>query len=355
MDLLALVRTEAIAIRRNRGLLLVLLVLLPGALTLGTAVYQQTIPQDVPVGVVPADEDASGPELAAVRAGVGFFATPVDYDDRDEAVRALEREQVYLVIVVPGGLTDADRPANFTVVSDRAMVPFEEPANLTTRTMDSRLDDLLPADVSVEQERHNERRSLSEYLVPSAFVAFLTLYALLFVPGRLREERLVLDRLQAESTLESVVASKLLVYGALLAVPLATVQLAAWGIGYRLDVLSPLAVAAIGLTFLALAAVGIAVLFAARLADAAVYANLAIALALAGLSSYVYPVGFFSTIRREIARSLPTHYTAVATRSGMLRDAPASLYADYLAYLLATALVALVALELSLVAYRRWR
>jgi len=355
VDLLALVRKESIAIRRNRGLFLVLLVVLPGALVLGTAVYQQTIPQDVPVGVVAEDDSTTAAELGVVRAGVTFFATPVDYDDRDAAVRALEREEVYMLIVVPGGLTAAGQRANFTVVSDRAMVPFEEPANLTTETLDGRLDGLLPADVSVRQERHNEQRSLSEYLVPSAFVAFLTLYALLFVPGRLRDERLVLDRLRTESTLETVVVSKLLVYGALLALPLGTVQVAAWGLGYRLHVLSPLSVAALGLTFLALAAVGVAVLFAFRLGDAAVYANLGIALALAGLSSYVYPVGFFSTTRREIARALPTHYAAVATRSGMLRDAPATLYADYLGYLLATALVALVAMELSIVAYRRWQ
>lgn len=353
MDLLALLRKEATSIRRNAALLVVLLVLLPAAIPAGTAVYEQTIPQDVPVGIVPQDEATSSEDLDVVRGGVAFFATPVDFESNEAAVRALAREEVYLVIRVPGGLGDPGRDVNFTVVSDEAMVPFREPANLSADVMDAELDDLLPADVDVLQERYNERRGLSEYLVPSALVAFVALYALVFVPAMVREERLVLDRLRTESRIETVLASKLLAYGALLALPLASLHVAASLLGYRLDFAAPLTLASVGLTFLGLAAVGLAVLFALRLSGGAIYANIGIVLGLVAMSSLVYPVGFFSTTRKTIARTLPTHYSAITVRSGTMRDVSAALYADYLAYLAVTAVVALVALEVAIVAYRR--
>lgn len=355
MDLLTLLRKEALTVRRNAGLFVVLLILIPGMLAGVTGVYERTIPEDVPVGVVGADEETTEAELAAARTGVRFFATPVGYDSREDAVQALQREEVYLLVEVPPDLMTEGETATITVVSDRTMVPFQEPANLSVGIMDAQLDRQLPADVSVQHDRIDESRELTAYLMTAALVAFVFVYAMVFIPYQVRSERLVLDRLQTTSRLETVLASKLLFYGALSVVPAASVGLVGRWMGYDLNALSALTLVSVALTFVILAAVGLAVLFALRLARSAVFVNVGLVFALVGLSSLVYPVGFFSTTRMTIARSLPTHYATINVRSGMLRDAPATLYADYVLWLVASAIVALLVLELSLLYYRRRR
>ena len=355
MDFLALLRKEAITVRRNLGLFVVLLVLLPAMLAGVTGVYQHTIPEDIPVGVVAADEETTEDDLAIVRAGVTFFATSVDYDSPDAAREGLQREEVYLVVVVPPGLMTEGEPANITIVSDQTIVPFEEPANVTTSIVDSQLDRQLPSDVSVEHERLGEPRALSEYLIPVGLVAFVVIYGLVFVPYQVRNERLVLDRLQTTSSLETVLASKLVFYGAAVAVPAFVVGLTALYMGYEVAALTPFTFLTIFLTFLMLAATGLAILFALGLDRSALFVNVGLVFGIVALSGLLYPVGFFSTTEKVIARALPTHYAGVTTRSAMLRDTPMSLYTDYLLFLIGATVLALIALQLALIHYRRRR
>lgn len=352
-DLLALLRKEALAVRRNLGLFVVLLVVLPGAFAAGTVVYEQTIPRDVPVGVVADDETTGETDLSITRSGLRAFAEPVDYDSVADAERALQREEVYLVIRVPANLSDPESDATFTVVSDRSFVPFEEPVNETVGVMETQFDDTLPANVSVAQSGIDQERSLSEYLVPTGLFAFVVLYGLVYLPYQVRGERLVLDRIRTESRLETVLAAKIAFYGALLAVPMAMIALVTTWLGYGLAVHSPLTLAATLLTFVLLAAAGLTTLFALGLGKSALFVNLGLTAGVLALSSLLFPVGFFSSVEKLLARSLPTHYAAVAIRSGMLRDVRAAMYADYLLWLAAATGGALIALQLSLVYYRR--
>lgn len=354
MDLLALLRKETITVRRNLGLIVVLLILLPGGLVVGTAVFEQTIPRDVPVGIVP-EANATDTDVAVAEAGLAGFATPIEYESSAEAREALQREEIYLIVQVPADVMNPETDANLTVVSDHAFVPFEEPVAQSIGVAESQLNASVAADVSVAHDRVGEPRTLSEFLVPTGVFAFVTLYGLVYLPYQVRSERLVLDRLQTESRLETVVASKLCFYGAVLAVPAVVVAATAAWLGYDVAVLTPATLLVLGLTFCYLAAIGLAVCFALGLRQTALFVNLGLSLAVFGLSSIVYPVGFFSTTQQTIARALPTHYSAITLRSTMLRDAPAALYADYLLWLAATALASLVALQLALVVYRRRR
>lgn len=354
MDLATLLRKESIAFRRNLGLAVVVLVLFPGAIAGGTIVFEQTIPRDVPVGIV-AEDDASESDVEIVRAGLTSFATAEEYETGDEATRALQREQIYLVIRVPGELMEPDANATVTVVSDHTFVPFQEPVNETAGVAESELDRSFPANVAVEHEQVGTDRTLSEFLVPTGLFAFVVLYALVYLPYQLRSERLVLDRLQTESRLDLVVASKLLFYGASLAVPIVTVAAVSAWFGFDVAALSPATIGAVILTFGYLAALGLAVCFALGLEKIALVANLGLALGIFGLSSLVYPVGFFSTTQGTISRVVPTHYSAIVTRSTMLRDAPITLYADYLGWLVTATIASVGLLKLSLVAYERRR
>jgi ABC-2 type transport system permease protein len=353
VTLLGLLRKEALTVRRNLGLFVVLLILVPGALAAGASVYQQTVPQDVPVAVAPADETTTETDMQLVRGAVQFFATPETYEDREAAVRAIEREQAYVAFLVPTGLTEEGTAATVTVLLDRTNAPLQDPAELALGVLGSQFDARTPADVSFETEGFGTERTLSAFVLPSALLALVVLYALVYLPYQVREERRVMDRLRTETSLELVVASKLAFYGALVVLPAATVTAAARYYGYGFGALGPETFLVLALTFLYLAAAGLAVLFVMRLRQAAVFVNLGLAVGALALSGLLYPVGFYSEIRMTIARALPTHYSLVTLRGTMLRDAPASLFADYVAFLGASVVVAGVLLVISIRYYER--
>jgi ABC-2 type transport system permease protein len=350
---LALLRKEAITVRRNLGLFLVLLVVVPAALAVGTSVYEQTIPQDIPVGIAPAEKATTETDMRLIRGSVSFFATPVEYDSRAAVVEAMEREEVYLAFVVPPDLTEVDAEATITVVTDGANAPLSDPAELTFDLLESQLDDTFRASVTLEQTEIGTERTLSEFMLPSALFALLVLYALVYLPYQVREERRVMDRLRTETRLELVVANKLLFYGVLVVVPAATVSAAARYYGYGFDAMGPETLAVLALSFLYMAAAGLAVLFLMRLRQAAVFVNLGLAVGVLTLSGLVYPVGFYSAVRKTISRALPTHYSLVTLRGTMLRGRTLAFYEEYLLWLAATTLAALLFLAVAIRHYER--
>ena len=353
MDPLALLRKEAITLRRNLGLFFVLLVVVPAALSVGTSVYQQTIPQDIPVAVTPGDDATTESDMQLVRGTVGFFSEPIAYDDRQSAVAAMEREEVYLVFVVPPGLGEEDAEATVTVVTDEANAPLSDPASLAFEQLEAGLDTVAPADVTLQQESVGTDRTLSEFMLPSALFALIVLYALVYLPYQVREERRVMDRLRTETRLELVVASKLLFYGVLVAVPAATASAAARYYEYGFDALGPETLAVLGLSFLYMAAAGLAVLFFMRLRQAAVFVNLGLAVGVLTLSGLVYPVGFYSAVRKTISRSLPTHYSLVALRGTMLRGETLGFYSAHLTWMGAAVAGAVLLLGIAIRHYER--
>ena len=353
MGVLALLRKEAITLRRNLGLFFVLLVLVPGALAVGTSVYQQTIPQDIPVAVAPADSATTESDMRLVRGAVSFFATPVEYDSRAAAVEAMEREEVYMAFVVPPDLTDEDAEVTVTVVTDAANAPLSDPAELAFETLERQFDSAFPATVTLEEESVGTERTLSEFMLPAALFALVVLYALVYLPYQVREERRVMDRLRTETRLELVVANKLLFYGVLVVVPAATVSAAARYYGYGFDALGVETLAVLGLSFLYMAAAGLAVLFFMRLRQAAVFVNLGLAVGVLTLSGLIYPVGFYSAVRKQLSRALPTHYSLVTLRGTLLRGHSLSFHEEHLTWLAVTTLAALLFLAVAIRHYER--
>lgn len=353
MDPLALLRKEALTVRRNLGLFLLILVLVPAGLAVGTSVYQQTIPEDIPVAVAPATETTGEEDLQLVRGGVQFFATPVEYEDRAAVERALQREEVYVGFLVPPDLTEEGANVTVTVLTDQTNAPLSDPAELALGILERQFDQGMPAAVAFAHVRLGEERTLSEFLLPSVLYGLVVLYALVYLPYQVREERRVLDRLRTETRVELVVASKLLFYGALVVVPAATITAAARYYGYEVVALAPETLSVLFLTFLFLASTGLAVVFALRLRQSAVFVNIGLTVGVLSLSGVMYPLGFYSELRKIVATSLPPHDALVLVRSTMLRDAPLSLYTGHLAWLVGATLLAVGALALAIRHYER--
>jgi len=99
---------EARWVRHNAGVLVLVLLVLPSLFAVSTVAFQQVIPRDTPIAVVPESESVSEDEIDAVTGVAAFFSRPHDYESRDVAERALAREEVYAIFVVPHGLFDEE-------------------------------------------------------------------------------------------------------------------------------------------------------------------------------------------------------------------------------------------------------
>lgn len=352
-DIFTLFLKEVYESRRKILFIVLGLLVLPGLFVSGTVAFQQTLPEDIPIGIAPADEQTTEDDITVTRAGVAAVATPQEYDSKDTAVAALEREEVYLVILVPPNILDEDASAEFTLISDNSIVPLQEPADLTASILDFQLDNELPSDVSVTQDKLGVEHTLSEYLVAIAMFLLPLILGFVYVPYQFQADEPVFDRIRHESSLIRMTIAKLL-FNLLLLIP---VLISIWAsvtvFDYRVSVLNLGVVLAVGMVFLSSAAIGTGVLFLTRFGSGGLLANITAITGIFAFGSILYPVGFFSHLRMEIARNIPHHYFAIVIRGHSLRDQSISVYSDWYLLLTVFVIASLVFCLLSIIYYTK--
>jgi ABC-2 type transport system permease protein len=215
------------------------------------------------------------------------------------------------------------------------------------------MDSLFDADVTAERTVVGEEKTLPEYLYPTFLLTLVVFVAFSYVPYNLKNESAVLDRLRVESSLEAVVAAKLLFFTALVLVPMLVFHAAALYYGYAVATLAPGAILVLLGTFLFLSTVSSAVMILSRFSGVGLFVNVTAMLGVVGLSALAFPLGFFSSLRTTVAQLLPTYYAGVITRSLMLKGSSLGTFSDWLAVLAGCLVVAVVGLEGSIVLYRR--
>lgn len=339
--------------RRNLLVLAFLLLLLPTFFAATSVLFQDVVPRETPVAVVPANDNVSDEDVAIVEAGLAPVSEPVVVNESERARRMLDRESVYAIVEVPANITEAGTDATFTLVVHGSLTPFLSPSETVQGLVEVQLDSLLDADIESEREVVGDEKTLPEYLFPTFLMALLIFFSFTYVPYNLKSESAVLDRLRVESSLEAVVGAKLIFFTLLMLVPILVFHAAGVYNGYAVSSLAPMAVATLLLTFLLLATISTTVMVLTRFSGVGLFANAALMLGTLALSGLAFPLGFFSPLRTTIARSLPTYYASVTVRSLMLKDVSVSLYADWLAGIAALTLLALLALKGSIVYYRR--
>jgi ABC-2 type transport system permease protein len=353
MSLRTILRKELLWSRHRVLALLFVLVLLPAAFAGASVFFQHVLPKDAPVAVV-AGEDVDAEEYDVVAASFRLFSKPIQYDSEAAAMRDLRRESVYAVVSVPPDLGDpAVEQVNMTVTIDGDMTPYREPSQALVGVVASTMNRQLDKRVVVQREIAGEERTLSSYLLPTFLLIIVLTFAFAYLPYNLAREEAVLDRLRVETSLDTVVAGKLAFFTALLAVPLLVFHGVGLALGYGVNLLAPGAVVAYGLTFLACGAIATAVTFASGFGTTGRLFNVLLLFAFLGFSGLVYPVGFFSPLRRDIIRLVPTHYAVLTVRGTTLRNLPATEFATWLGGVALFAVAMLVPLKLSLLAYER--
>ena len=353
MSLRTVLKKELLWSRHRLFALLFVLVLLPGAFAGSSVFFQSVLPRDAPVAVV-GSEEVTADDRAVVEASLDLFSKPRTYESREAAFRALERESVYAVVDVPPDIADpsVDR-VNLTITIDGDTVPYREPSGALASVVSRSLNSNLQKQVQVTREIRGEERRLSSYLFPTFLLMLVATLALAYLPYNLAREEAVVDRLRVETSLLTVLVGKLLFFAALLAVPILVFAGAAAGLGYDLNVFAPGALFAYLVTFLSLGAVATAVTFASRFSTTGRLANVLVLFFVFGFSGLVYPAGFFSPVRREIIRRVPTHYAVVLARRTTFEVVSTAAFAEWIAGLAAFCLLSFVPMVAAVRYYER--
>lgn len=353
MNLPTVIRKELTWSRHRIVVLLLVLVLLPAAFAYGATFFQHVLPTDAPVAVV-AGEGVTAGDREVATAALGLFSKPIAYEERDRAMADLERETVYAVVDVPPGLADRNvSRVNMTITVDGDVVPYREPSAALAGVVSRSLNANLEKRVVVDRVLHGQERRLPAYLLPTFLFVLVATFAFAYLPYDLAAEEPALDRLRVDASLEAVVVGKLLFVAALLAVPIAVFQAAALGFDYDVLVVAPGALVAYLTTFLACGAVAAAVTLATRFSTTGRLVNVLLLFCVLAFSGVVYPAGFFSPLRREVVRRVPTHYAVVLARGTALKGHGMEAYASWVAGLLALVVLALLPLLLAVREYER--
>lgn len=350
--LVALLRKEILWSKHNLAVLLLLLLLLPGGFAYTTTAFGEVIPEDTPVAVAPQNDTVTDADLGATKAVVTMYSAPRTYDSVSQARTALTREEVYAIVAVPPNVTTGEN-LRFTLYVDGSIVPYHEPSKAITGIINFHLQRSLNGDVSVDRKVVGPERTLSEYLVPFGLMVIVLLLAFAYLPYNLAREERVFDRIRLSTPLSTVVVSKLTFFTALLFVPLATVHGMVAYLGYDITVFTPVTLGIYVLTFLYLAMLSTSIMLITNFRPLGRFVNLTLLFAGLLFANMVYPAGFFSPLRREIARWMPLHYSMILTRSEMLKDVSLTMFTDWIVALCGVTVGTAILLGLSLAYYTR--
>jgi ABC-2 type transport system permease protein len=358
MLLIPLLKKEVHWSKRNILILGFLLILVPATFGWSTIAFQETVPEDIPVAVVAQNDNVTDDDLNQVESALVLNANPkvvnskeTARENQNKAVTMLEREEVYAVIEVPpdpSGTGDT----NFTLTIDGSIAPIQEAAPFIVELVEGETD-RIEGSVNAEVNTVGEENGLGEFLYPAYMMALLIFFAFTYFPYELRRDSHVLDRLRVETTVEAVVASKLLYIGVLMLLPLAVFHAISWNFGYSVNTTSPVALGVLLITFLGLSTISGTVMVLSRFSGAGQFVNLLGMLGILAGSAIAFPRGSLSSIRPIIAQFIPVHYAGVTVRSMMLKDVPAGQYTDMILVTVGMFLLGTIALKGSIIYYRR--
>lgn len=362
MLFIPLLRKEVHWSKRNILVLGFILILVPASFGATSIIFQEAVPENVPVATLAQDENVSEEDMRTVEAILNLYTDPQRVDSREEGVKKLEREEVYALIQVPPNLRDGNPSTNgtFRLTIDGNIAPLLEAAPFIEELVQGRLNDTDQVEGNFTMqtevigiEHVGGERSLAEYLYPTFMMAMLIFFAFTYVPYNIARDAEVLDRLRVESTIESLVTAKLAYLTSLMVVPLLVFGLMATYFGYQVSPFSPIPLLLMLLTFLFLSTVSLTVMVLSRFSGAGQFANLLLMLGVLGASAIDFPRGLASSIRPQIAVLTPTHHIMIAIRSLMLKDLPVTDFTGKILFMLVATAVAVVALKVSIIYFRR--
>ncbi len=349
---LALMKKDAIGVRRSALLVLVVLIL-PVAFGFMFGTFKNILPRGTPSAIVAESENVSEKDMR-------FAFTILDYFSEPKAERVVDesklfREETYFILVVPPGLLD--KQSTVRVVVDSSMTPV---ADLTPVVVGSIRDALHSAgyyNIEIEVEKKGRSILPFEFFVPGVLLMLSAGVGLLLTPFFTARDKNVFPRLMGAVSTPVYIADKmvfaLLLIGIQAALLLLT-QLYFGSAGESLFKLNEWSALTLAITTIYFASFGLSIMLITRFSEAGKQINAFLFGAVAVFSGAFYPVGFFplipglGNILQTISKSLPTYYSTVLLRSFGARGLGIGLFEDYFAVISISAVAGIVLLHYSI-------
>lgn len=344
----ALVEREFLGVKRS-ALMIIVILILPVAFGFMFGTFKNILPKGTPSTIVAEDANVSEKELKFALGILNYFSEPKVEKQVDAS--KLFREETYFILIVPKGLLSGG--STVRVVVDASMTPV---ADLTPIVVGSIRDSLYSSgyySIDIEVEKVGRSVLPFEFFVPGVLLMLSAGVGLLLVPFFTVRDKQVFSRIMNSVSALSFVTSKivfaLVIVGIQVALLLLT-QTFFGSTGSSLFKLNEWSVLALAITTVYFTFTGLAVVFLTRFSEAGKQVNALLFGAVAVFSGAFYPAGFFpmlpglGNMLQTIARSLPPYYSVVLLRGFGVRGVEASLLADYVAVIIASAVVSLALL-----------
>lgn len=353
MKIFPFLRKESLWAKRKVGLLLLLLILLPVFFGLATESFERNVPDDIPVAVLPRNDNVPSEDVKAVKKLIAPFSDPTVSRPKSKALRLLRRERTYAVIEVPPGLMKgSENKKTFTIYVDGGMVPVQRASELIANLASKYLQDL-PVGIGFELRTVGEPKTIPEFFFPSFLFLVAMILAFFYVPYNLSEDENVLERLRVDASLESVIIGKLVFFVTLAIIPLLVFYFSSLYVGASLQILTGGSVLFYLISFIYLACISMSVTFFTDFGNWGRVFNIILFFFLIIFSSMFYPSGFFGTGAQRLSELLPTSYSMIALRGFTLKGMGISSFLDWFLIILAFTVFTMLLLKGSTEYYRR--
>lgn len=353
MGLGPFLKKEAFWAKRRVALLVFLFFLLPLIFSLISFSFQESVPRDIPVTVVPRDENIPSDDLEMIKEGIEPFSSPRISRSKEKALDSLKRESTYLVVEVPSNLkVVSDEESLIRIYVDGGLAPVQKSSEYLLGLASDYLQKL-PISVDLDLSVIGEEKSVSTFLLPSFLLLLFMILALMYLPYNLSEDEKVLDRLEVDSSWGWMIAGKIGFFTFLLFVPILVFHGVTQYFGASVQVLSPGSILFYVLTFVYLSCIGLSITFISNFTNWGRILNIVLMSFFVTFSSLFYPIGFFGSTIQGLSNFLPTSYSMIAIRGFTLKGMGITSFLDWLGIVSVFTIFSIFLLKGSMELYRR--
>jgi len=325
-----MLKKEILISKRNISIIL-LIILLPMVFGLLSGSFKKTIPRNTPVMIVPQNNDVTQDDMDYVEGWTSLFSKPVIGINDEEGIYRLQREEAYLVFVVPPNVTETmTGGGDFEILIDYSFVPVEKISEYVVHNVEIYFSTTSFRGSDIVLTKINTRKTMPEYMLPGFIMLMISLMALTILPHNMYGERTVIRRLIIEHSFGSMVMAKIIFFIILAAIQLLILR---WS-----EVIVEIETSNIGLeTFIIvllsvvyLSSISLSISFLTKFSNAGNLINTLFLFMIILFSGLFYPVGFFPTFLQKLSLIFPTYYSMIILRGVMLKEVDILFYSDWL-------------------------
>jgi ABC-type polysaccharide/polyol phosphate export permease len=352
VKLLSMLKKEVLLTKRNISIIL-LIVMLPLVFGQIAGSFKTSLPKDTPILIVAKNDDVTRDDMDYVEGWTTLFSEPVIGVNKEDGIYKLQREEAYLLFVVPPNVTQTmSSGGEFEIYVDNSFVPVEKVSEYVVHNVEIYFTTTTFKGSDIVLKRINDPKSMPEYMLPGFIMLMTCLMALTILPYSMGTERNVIRRLKIERTFGSMVAAKMIFFVLLVIIQLLLLRWSENIIQLETGFIDQDTFVIVLLTMIYLSAISLSITFLTKFSTTGNLINTLILFLILLFSGTFYPVGFFPIYLQKMALVLPSYYSMVMLRGAMLKNVDISIYSDWMTGLIVLTIVTLIILLFSVKKFR---